>query len=206
MATSQLTRIVDFARDAERRTNSLTASDAQLLDAFLAAGDETAFAELVRRHGPMVLSVCRRVLRNAADADDAFQAVFLVLVRKAASIRPREMVGNWLYGVALRTACKVKSMIERRIMRPLDSSAPAAPLFGDRELAGAIDRELSRLPDHYRLPIIVCDRVAGCRFVERVLTVVQTLRLQKQPVMDFLHRSLLARRHGQAAPQLLPTG
>src|SRR5579884_283612 len=74
--------------------------DGQLLERYLARREEAAFEALVRRHGPMVLGVCRRVLRHSHDAEDAFQATFLVLVRKAASIRPRQQVGNWLYGVA----------------------------------------------------------------------------------------------------------
>src|SRR5262245_55120328 len=89
------------------RTSALVQSngamtDGQLLERYLAARDEDAFEALVRRHGPMVLSVCRRVAGNTQDAEDAFQATFLVLVRKANTIHPRSMVGNWLYGVAYR--------------------------------------------------------------------------------------------------------
>src|SRR5947209_2408740 len=85
-------RRVAFLRDADAMT------DEQLLEHFLAQRDEAAFAALVRRHGPMVLGVCRRLLGHPQDAEDAFQATFLVLVRKAASIARRERVGNWLYG------------------------------------------------------------------------------------------------------------
>src|ERR1700682_3298403 len=83
-------------------------SDAQLLDSFLTNKDEVAFEALVKRHGSMVLGVCRRILKNPHDAADAFQATFLVLVRKAASIAKRELLGNWLYGVAYRAALKMK--------------------------------------------------------------------------------------------------
>src|SRR5689334_19248131 len=85
------------------------APDAELLARFLAGRDATAFEALVRRHGPMVLGVCRRVLGHRHDAEDAFQATFLVLVRKAASVVPRDCVGNWLYGVARRTALAAKA-------------------------------------------------------------------------------------------------
>jgi RNA polymerase sigma factor (sigma-70 family) len=109
----------------------------------------------------MVWSVCRRVLGNPHDADDAFQATFLVLVRKADSIRPREAVGNWLYGVAFRTALEARGRIARRRAKeqtlqdvPVPESKPEEPW---QELGPILDRELSRLADKYRLPIVLCD-------------------------------------------------
>src|SRR6516165_158170 len=85
--------------------------DPQLLGHFLRRGDEGAFAAIVRRHGPMVLAVCRRLLPDPHDAEDAFQATFLVLVRKASSLGRPERLGNWLYGVAYRTALKARSHV-----------------------------------------------------------------------------------------------
>src|SRR5689334_13282541 len=84
-------------------------ADGELLRRYLAGREEFALEALVRRHGPMVLGVCRRVLGDAHDAEDAFQATFLVFVRKAGSIRPGELVGPWLYGVATRTALKARA-------------------------------------------------------------------------------------------------
>src|ERR1700686_4883977 len=92
-------------------------TDGQLRERYLAAREEAAFEALLRRHGPMVLGVCRRVLKNPADAEDAFQATFLVLVRKAAPVVPRNRVGHWLYGVAYRTALKARSTTARRQAR-----------------------------------------------------------------------------------------
>src|SRR5438876_9947232 len=103
--------------------------DALLLEAFVARREEAAFAALLRRHGPMVLGVCRRVLRNPHDAEDAFQATFLVLVRRAGSVVPRERVGNFLYGVAYQTALKAKTAASKRRAREkplLDLPEPAA--------------------------------------------------------------------------------
>jgi DNA-directed RNA polymerase specialized sigma24 family protein len=88
--------------------------DEQLLEAFLAHRDETAFEALVRRHGPMVLGLCRRVLHDRHDAEDAFQATFIVLIRKAAGIAKRELLANWLYGVAQRTALHLRKTAARR--------------------------------------------------------------------------------------------
>src|SRR6516162_4778310 len=89
-------------------------SDEDLLGRFIRAGDQSAFADLVRRHGPMVLGVCHRVLSHAQDAEDAFQATFLILVRKAASLTRPRLLGNWLYGVAYRTARKARANAARR--------------------------------------------------------------------------------------------
>src|SRR5437773_4965552 len=121
-------------------------ADGQLLERFLAGRDETAFAALVRRHGPMVLGVCRRILRNEADAEDAFQATFLVLVKKAHTIVPRHVVGNWLYGVACNAARKARTAAarrgerERRVREMARDEMP--PADNVEELQALIDEEL----------------------------------------------------------------
>lgn len=139
--------------------------DGELVERFVRTRDEPAFAELLRRHGPTVYGVCRRVLGNDPDADDAFQAVFLVLARKAGTIRPPGMVGNWLYGVAVRTANKARVMNAKRRARE-ERAATAreqemtALLPGGRgssdELA-VIDAELAALPDQYRAAFVACE-------------------------------------------------
>ncbi len=135
-------------------------ADAQLLERFLAGREESAFAELVRRHGPLVLSVCRRVLGEAHDAADAFQATFLVLVRKASSIVPRSRVGPWLYGVARRTALKARCAAARRRRAEQDAARvrpntmPPADLGND--LRPLFDEEMGHLPEKYRAPLVLC--------------------------------------------------
>jgi RNA polymerase sigma factor (sigma-70 family) len=161
MPTSSITPLVRHLRQVAFRADAGDLSDGQLLERFLGQREEAAFEALVRRHGPMVLGVCRRLLRDSHDADDAFQATFLVLVRKAASIAPRELVGNWLYGVAYRTALKARSMTARRRalerqMRDLPRSQTLDPGVRD-DLQARLDTELSRLPDKFRAPVILCE-------------------------------------------------
>jgi RNA polymerase sigma factor (sigma-70 family) len=138
--------------------------DFGLLDRFLGQRDEAAFATLVRRHGPMVLGVCRRILGDAEDAEDAFQSTFLTLARKADSIRQQESVACWLYTVASRIARRVR---ERRVNRarreqplgdqPVFGTDPEPPdrLAGE-ELGPVLQRAISRLPEQYRTAFILC--------------------------------------------------
>jgi RNA polymerase sigma factor (sigma-70 family) len=141
-------------------------TDGQLLGRFIEQRDEAAFAALVRRHGPMVWGVCRRLL-NHHDAEDAFQAAFVVLLRKAAAVSPREMVGNWLYGVAHQTALFARRTAARRRHRerqvtemPEPQAVPPTPL---QDLQPLLDQELSRLPDKYRAVVVLCDLEAKTR-------------------------------------------
>ena len=138
-----------------------TLSDGQLLDRFAGQRDEAAFEALVLRHGPMVWGVCRRILRNHHDAEDALQATFLVLARKAPSVLPREMLANWLYGVACQTALKARTTMARRharekAMREMPETEAAYHVQDDERLP-LLDQELSRLPERYRAAIVLCD-------------------------------------------------
>jgi RNA polymerase sigma factor (sigma-70 family) len=135
-------------------------SDGELLHRFAAAGDTTAFEALLRRHGPMVLGVCRRVLRHEQDAEDAFQATFLTLARRAAAVRKHESVGSFVYGVAYRQANNLRAARARRAVREARAAPPRAadPLdeITVREAQELLDAELSRLPERLRAPLVLC--------------------------------------------------
>jgi RNA polymerase sigma factor (sigma-70 family) len=133
-------------------------SDKQLLQRFLTWQDEHAFAALVSRHGRMVFGVCRRVLGNVADAEDAFQATFLVLVQKARSLTGRAVLGDWLHGVARRTALKARSKAIRRRSKEQAAAHPEANNGEQRnDWLPLLDEEVSRLPQKYRLAVVLCD-------------------------------------------------
>jgi RNA polymerase sigma factor (sigma-70 family) len=136
-------------------------SDGRLLERFRQQRDEAAFTALVQRHGPLVLGVCRRVLRHEQDAEDAFQATFLVLARKPGSIRKTESLGAWLYEVAHRIALKARAGAARR--RAYERQAADMPRAEhgheelSRELRAQLDEELHRLPERYRRLLVLCD-------------------------------------------------
>ena len=132
-------------------------TDAELLQLYLEGGDGAAFAALVRRHGPMVLGVCRRVLRHEQDAEDAFQATFLVLARKAHTVVPPAAVGNWLYGVAYRAAQKAREAAARRRARERRARPRQPEGLPGPECHEDLDREIARLPDVYRTAVVLCD-------------------------------------------------
>jgi len=142
-------------------------ADRELLARFVSDRCEDAFAELVRRHGSVVLAVCRRVTGHVQDAEDAFQAAFMVLARRAGHVAKPELLGNWLYGVAYRTALEARNA-RRRVKEQHPVSAipePAAPLSPDdtADLRAAIDDELARLPEKYRAAVVLCDLEGLCR-------------------------------------------
>jgi RNA polymerase sigma factor (sigma-70 family) len=136
-------------------------SDADLLERFRARHEEAAFTLLVERHGPMVLGVCRRVLGNVHDAEEAFQATFLVFVRRASAIRKQASLASWLYGVAYRVAAKARARAaarrarERQAVTARPASGPPDAL-ADLELRAALDEEVRRLPEKYRVPLVLC--------------------------------------------------
>jgi RNA polymerase sigma factor (sigma-70 family) len=143
-----------FGRDA-----SGTRADRDLLEAFAGRRDEAAFAALVERHGPLVWGVCRRMLAHEQDAEDAFQATFLVLARKAGSVPWHADVGNWLYAVAVRVARKARGRSERQRLRERAAVVGEHvndPDPGRAELAALIDEEVGRLPEKYRRPVVLC--------------------------------------------------
>jgi RNA polymerase sigma factor (sigma-70 family) len=135
------------------------APDEALLGQFVTHRDQGAFAVLVRRHGPMVWGICRRILGDSPDAEDAFQATFLIFARKAAAIQRRELLANWLFGVARRSALRVRAVQARHARReqsrdPLPEMASAGQVWSDAR--AVLDEELARLPAKYRMPLLLC--------------------------------------------------
>ena len=185
-----------------RRTALLGLADPDLLDEFVSRHEEAAFEALLKRHGPMVLAVCRRVLGNAHDAEDAFQAVFLVLVRKAASIRRRDVIGSWLYGVAYRTAQKAKAMNARRRVKERQAAARPRPRSDDD--TADLDKELSALPEKYRVPVVLCELEGRPRReVARFLGIAEgTLSSRLATARKMLAKRLS--RHGSILPGVVP--
>ena len=174
----------------------------QLLERFAERGDEAAFAALIARHGPMVWGVCRRVLRDERDVEDAFQATFLVLVRRAKAIRDGVLVGHWLYGVARRVAVRARANAARRFVHETeagDVAEPAAPADVDAaewaEMRAAIDEELARLPGSLRAPVVLCylDGLTHDEAARRLRWPVGTVRSRMARARDLLRRRLSRR-------------
>jgi RNA polymerase sigma factor (sigma-70 family) len=160
MATAEpLGRLVGQLRRTAEANSLADTGDAELLDRYRKQHDAAAFEAIVRRHGPLVLTACRRVLGSAADVDDVFQATFLVLLHKAQSIRRQNSLGSWLYGVAHRLAVTARDSaarrqrLERRVGKPVEADSSDVSW---REACALLHRELDRLPDKYRLPLLLC--------------------------------------------------
>jgi RNA polymerase sigma factor (sigma-70 family) len=158
--TESLAPVLRYLRKVAAPASSNDSADAELLARFALYRDEAAFTSLVRRHGPMVLAVCRRVVRDGHAAEDAFQATFLVLARKAGSLARPELLGHWLYGVAYRTAAKAKSEANRRRARERQAVRKHQIDPDDEcdrhDLRGLLDEEVNRLPERYRVPVVLC--------------------------------------------------
>jgi RNA polymerase sigma factor (sigma-70 family) len=136
-------------------------TDGQLLERYLASRDESAFTALVVRHGPMVLGVCRAALKNSPEVEDAFQATFLVLIRKAGTIRGRDAVGGWLHRVAQRIAVQAVLDRSRKALQERGASDLSAVVVvgeapADDDWRGPLHEEVGRLPERFRLPIVLC--------------------------------------------------
>jgi RNA polymerase sigma factor (sigma-70 family) len=160
MPATQLDAVVLHIRKLACKATTGSLPDGQLLERFTGQRDESAFAAIVHRHGPMVLGVCRSVLHNWHDAEDAFQATFLVLARKAASIDHPGALGSWLYGVAYHVAIKAQARAaRRRDHERRKTTMPAEDLVLDmtvRELRRALYEELERLPQNLKQPLVLC--------------------------------------------------
>jgi RNA polymerase sigma-70 factor (ECF subfamily) len=152
--------VLRFIRRITVSAGSGDTPDAELLQRFAVSRDAAAFAALVQRHGPMVLGVCQRVLGDVADAEDAFQATFLVLVRRAGAVGRPDLLGQWLYGVAYRTALKARCTAALRRRHEEQAAAQSAARKAaervEPDLWPLLDEELSRLPEKYRAPVVLC--------------------------------------------------
>ncbi len=161
MATGKDNSVIYHLRRAALLHEAGDMTDGQLLERFLARREEAAFEVLLRRHGPMVQGVCRRVLCHVQDVEDAFQATFLVLIRKGSSLLPRHTLGNWLYGVAYHTALKARAAGWKRRAKERQAAAMSRPQTSiedmENDLLPLLDRELERLPDKYREAVVLCE-------------------------------------------------
>src|SRR5262245_30853959 len=165
--------ILDHIRSFAETHATRFLSDGQLLQRFAFQRDGEAFATLMRRHGRLVWIVCRHILPSEHDAEDAFQATFLVLARRATSIRKSEAVAEWLHGVAYRIAVRAKQMAAKRLGRERQAASLAvrsgdrattvsSPDVALRELQELLQEEVARLPDKYRTPFILCCLEGRC--------------------------------------------
>jgi RNA polymerase sigma-70 factor (ECF subfamily) len=160
MAPGQLPALLRHLRQVAGGHGIGDLTDRQLIEGYAARREEGAFAELVQRHGRLVLGVCWRVLRHVHDVEDVFQATFLVLARKAGSLRWHDSISNWLYQVANRLAAEARrkgarrrAQEQRAVQMPKERSVADS---GHREVARLIDEELQQLPERFRAPLLLC--------------------------------------------------
>jgi RNA polymerase sigma factor (sigma-70 family) len=216
MASGLMGAALGDLSDLYRSGTAVGLSDAQLLARYAATRDEPAFAALVSRHGPMVLATCRAVLRHEQDVEDAFQATFLVLARKAGSIRAGAALGGWLHRVAYRVAVQASREAQRRRRRESEVSAMeisavtgAGPAL---ELRSIVHEEIERLPERHRLPVVLCDlegltyQQAAARLAWTEPTLRHRLSQARQRLRERLtHRGVTGAALGAAAaPAVVP--
>jgi RNA polymerase sigma factor (sigma-70 family) len=164
MAATKLHAFIRYLHSLLRAEGDDGMPDAELLERYTTQRDEAAFEVLLWRHGPMVLRVCRRLLGHEQDIEDAFQATFLALARKAGSLTKREALGSWLYKVAYRVALDARSFSARLAAREkafatlpvVEAPHDIAQEVAQRELYGHLDAEIQRLPRKYREPVVLC--------------------------------------------------
>jgi RNA polymerase sigma factor (sigma-70 family) len=178
-------------------------TEGALLERYVLDRDEAAFAALVARHGPMVLGVCRRILRDERDVEDAFQATFLILVRRAGAIRDGDLVGRWLHGVAHRVAVRARAQSARRFVHEQSTDEPVEPIGASpasavaerRELSAIVDEEVARLPSNLRAPVVLCylEGMSHDEAARRLRWPVGTVRSRMARARDVLRRRLARR-------------
>src|SRR5262249_27308846 len=214
VASNPLRLVLQGLRRSARLCEGAEQTDGQLLEAFLRSRDPLALEVLVRRHAPMVWGVCRRTLANQHEAEDAFQATFLVLFRKAVSIRTPELLPNWLYRVAYKTACKARQRAAKRCSREKQVKAlpepppdPHKDTFG-LDLRAVIDDELGRLPEKYRIAVVLYDLEGKTRHeAARQLRLPEgTVASRQATGRALLAKRLLRRGLGVSATSLAATG
>jgi RNA polymerase sigma factor (sigma-70 family) len=207
MAHAQIRAALQHVRAVVAAKNAACQSDGALLGAFLKANDQAAFSALVKRHGPLVLAVCRRVLHNLQDAEDGFQATFLLLVRKAAALRKMPSLAGWLHGVAYRMALQARRADHRRRKhegraRPMHGANPERELMW-QEVQAVLDEEIQRLPAVYREAFVLCCLERKCtRDAARLLgTKESTIGSRLSRARALLQKALS--RRGVSLPVLL---
>jgi HlyD family secretion protein len=184
-------------RSCRRLPASLGSGEAGLLERFVAHRDEAAFEVLLWRHGPMVLGVCQRVLHNCHDAEDAFQATFLTLARKAGSIANKQAVGSWLFQVAHRIALRLRTQVQTRARREQPGvDCVAGPTVSDGEgLREVLDEEIRRLPERYRAAFVLCclEGKTGAEAAQELCCPAATVSSRLTRARERLRRRLIRR-------------
>ncbi len=200
MTPTSMATLVRYVKKIANRSEVTSVSDAALLERFAHQGDQAAFELLVWRHQRLVLSVCRRVLGDGPDVEDAFQATFLALSRKASTVSRGDAVAAWLHTVALRIALRARKSAHRKRSTNINleahvSSADPYQEAARRDLAAVLDEEINRLPRKYRVPVLLC-YLEGKTYAEagRQLGVpIGTLAGQLKRARDLLQRRLQRR-------------